>query len=146
MVRNTFLRLDYHLNGSNQFSFRWTREAIITERDSIEADLATLEAARHENDAGDQVFSASWTAVLNNPTTNELKFGHVRESLLQGPSSLFDKNWKFIGFAGVDPFNVGSQNTHPDYIAGSRNTTHAGPDSRFQHRRQLHVDQVGMGR
>jgi len=119
---NTFLRLDYHLNGNNQFSFRWTREAIITERDSIEADLATLEAARHENDAGDQVFSASWTSVLNNHATNELKFGHVRESLLQGPSSLFDKNWKFIGFAGVDPFDVGSQNTHPDYIAGSRNT------------------------
>ena len=24
---NTFLRFDYHLNGSNQLSFRWTREA-----------------------------------------------------------------------------------------------------------------------
>ncbi len=119
---NTFLRLDYHLNGNNQLSFRWTREAIITERDSIETDLAIPDAARHENDAGDQVFSGSWTSVLNNRTTNELKFGHVRESLLQGPSSLFDSDWKFIGFAGVDPFNVGSQNTHPDYIAGPRNT------------------------
>jgi hypothetical protein len=119
---NTFVRFDFHLNGNNQLSFRWTREAIITERDSIENDLAILDAARHENDAGDQVFSGSWTSVLNNRTTNELKFGHVRESLLQGPSSLFDKNWKFIGFAGVDPFDVGSQNTHPDYIAGPRNT------------------------
>src|SRR5262249_29103840 len=27
---NTFLRLDYHINGNNQLSFRWTREAIIT--------------------------------------------------------------------------------------------------------------------
>ena len=119
---NTFLRLDYHLNGNNQISFRWTREAIITENDSIEDDLATLQAARHENDAGDHVYSASWTSVLNNRTTNELKFGHVRESLLQGPSSLFDSNWKFIGFAGIDPFDVGSQNTHPDFIAGNRNT------------------------
>jgi hypothetical protein len=119
---NTFLRLDYHANGNNQISFRWTREAIITERDSIENDLATLEAARHENDAGDHVYSASWTSVLNNRMTNELKFGHVRESLLQGPSNLFDSDWKFIGFAGIDPFDVGSQNTHPDYIAGSRNT------------------------
>jgi carboxypeptidase family protein/TonB-dependent receptor-like protein len=119
---NTFMRFDYHLNANNQFSFRWTREAIITERDSIEDDLAILDAARHENDAGDHVYSFSWASVLNNRTTNEFKIGHVRESLLQGPSQLFDSNWKFIGFAGVDPFTVGSQNSHPDYIAGSRTT------------------------
>jgi hypothetical protein len=119
---NTFMRFDYHLNSNNQFSFRWTREAIITERDSIEDDLAILDAARHENDAGDHVYSFSWAAVLNNRTTNEFKVGHVRESLLQGPSNLFDADWKFIGFAGVDPFDVGSQNSHPDYIAGPRAT------------------------
>ena len=119
---NTFARFDYHMNDNNQISFRWTREAIITERDSIEDDLAILDAARHENDSGDQVFSGSWTSVVNNHTTNELKVGHVRENLLQGPSSLFDDNWSFIGFAGVDPFNVGAQNNHPDFIAGPRNT------------------------
>ena len=59
--------------------------------------------------------------MLNNRTTNELKFGHVRESLLQGPGILFDDNWNFIGFHGLEPFDVGSQNTHPDYIAGPRN-------------------------
>ena len=60
--------------------------------------------------------------MLNNRMTNEFKFGHVRESLLQGPAALFDDDWKFIGFHGVEPFDVGSQNTHPDYIAGPRNT------------------------
>ena len=119
---NTFARFDYHANSSNQISFRWTREAVITERDSIEDDLAVLDAARHENDSGDQVFSGSWTSILNNRMTNEFKVGHVRENLLQGPSNLFDADWNFIGFAGVDPFDVGSQNTHPDYIAGPRNT------------------------
>jgi len=118
---NTFLRLDYHLSGNNQLSFRWTREAILTERDTIEDDKAILDAARYENDAGDQVFSGSLASVLNNKTTNEIKVGHVRESLLQGPRPLFDTNWKFIGFHGVDPFDVGSQNTHTDYIAGPRN-------------------------
>ena len=118
---NTFLRLDYHLSGNNQFSFRWTREAILTERDTIEDDKAILDAARYENDAGDQVFSGSLASVLNNKTTNEIKIGHVRESLLQGPRPLFDSNWKFIGFHGLDPFDVGSQNTHTDYIAGPRN-------------------------
>jgi outer membrane receptor protein involved in Fe transport len=68
------------------------------------------------------VFSGSFASVLNNRTTNEFKVGHVRESLLQGPRQLFDDDWKFIGFHGVDPFDVGSQNTHPDYIAASRNT------------------------
>jgi len=110
------------VNGNNQISFRWTREAIITERDSIEGDLAVIEAARHENDSGDQVFSASWTSVVNNRMTNELKFGHVRENLLQGPGQLFDDNWNFIGFAGIDPFDVGSRNSHPDYNAGVWNS------------------------
>jgi hypothetical protein len=119
---NTFLRLDYHLSSTNQMSFRWTREKILTERDTLEDDKAILDAARYENDAGDQVFSFSLASVLNNKTTNEIKVGHVRESLLQGPRQLFDDNWKFIGFHGVDPFSVGSQNTHPDYIAASRNT------------------------
>lgn len=119
---NTFARLDYHLNGNNQLSFRWTREAVITERDSIEGDLAILSAARHENDSGDQVFSGSWTSVLNNRATNELKFGHVRENLLQGPGQLFDDNWGFIGFAGKDPFDVGQRNNHPGYVAGVWNS------------------------
>jgi hypothetical protein len=119
---NTFLRLDYHLSSNNQFSFRWTREKIVTQRDTIEDDKAILDAARYENDAGDQVFSGSLASVLNNKTTNELKIGHVRESLLQGPRPLFGSNWAFIGFHGLEPFDVGSQNTHPDYIAGPRNT------------------------
>ena len=119
---NTFLRLDYHLNNNNQVSFRWTREAIVTQNDSIEDDKAILDAARHENDAGDYVYSLSWAAVLNSRMTNELKVGRVMESLLQGPSNLFDPDWNFIGFGEVDPFSVGSQNTHPDYIAGPRNT------------------------
>jgi hypothetical protein len=119
---NTFLRFDLHMNANNQVSFRWTREAIVTQRDTLEDDKAILDAARYENDAGDQVFSFSLASVLSNSMTNEVKLGHVRESLLQGGRLLFDDNWGFIGFHGLEPFDVGSQNTHPDYIAGNRNT------------------------
>jgi hypothetical protein len=129
---NSFMRFDYQVNGNNALSFRWTRERILTVNDSIEDDLAILDAARHENDSGDQVISFSWTTVLNNRTTNEVKVGHVRENLLQGPKSLFDQtdstsaffdgSWKFIGFHGLEPFDVGPQNSHPDYLAGNRNT------------------------
>jgi opacity protein-like surface antigen len=119
---NTFVRLDYALNGNNQLSFRWTREAILTKNDSIEDDGGILDNAAFENDAGDHVYSLSWTSVLNNRTTNEVKVGHVRESLLQGPRLLFDDNWKFIGFHGIDPLDVGSMNEHPDYAAGPNTT------------------------
>jgi hypothetical protein len=129
---NSFMRFDYQLNGSSSVSFRWTRERILTVNDSIENDLAILDAARHENDSGDQVVSFSWASVLNNRTTNEVKVGHVRENLLQGPqvlfektdstSAFFDQSWNFIGFHGLEPFDLGPQNTHPDYLAGNRNT------------------------
>ena len=89
------------------------------------------------------MFSFSLASVLNNRTTNEVKVGHVRESLLQGPSNLFDSNWKFIGFAGIDPFDVGSQNTHPDYIAGTAQHLRPGPDSRHHLRRHADVDRAG---
>ena len=128
---NHFLRFDYHVNGNNQVSFRWTRERILTVRDSIENNKSIPDNATNENDAGDMVYSFSWTSVLNNRTTNEVKVGHVRESLLQGSKLLFDKtdsesaffdrSWKFVGFHGLEPFDVGSQNTHPDYVAGPRN-------------------------
>jgi hypothetical protein len=119
---NTFTRFDYHLNASNQLSVRWTREKVLTKNDSIEDDRAIPDAARFENDAGDHVLSLSWTSVLNNRTTNELKFGHVRESLLQGPRAVFDDSWNFIGFRSLEPFDIGSANVHPDYLAGPRNT------------------------
>ena len=129
---NSFMRFDHQVNGNNSLSFRWTRERILTVNDSIENDLAILDAARHENDSGDQVISFSWASVLNNRTTNEVKVGHVRENLLQGPralfgdtdstSAFFDHSWKFIGFHGLEPFDVGPQNSHPDYLAGNRNT------------------------
>jgi hypothetical protein len=118
---NTFLRLDHVLSGGNQLGFRWTREAILTVNDSIETDQSIPDNARHENDAGDHVFSVSWTSILNNRTTNEMKVGHVRESLLQGSHLLFDDNWRFIGFRGIEPFDVGAMNVHPDYTAGPRN-------------------------
>ena len=75
--------------------------------DSIENNKSIPDNATHENDAGDHVYSFSWTSILNNRTTNEARFGHVRESLLQGSQKLFDSDWNFIGFHGVDPFDVG---------------------------------------
>lgn len=118
---NSYARLDYQMNASNRLKFSWLREAILTQNDSIEDDIAIADASRHENDAGDVVLNFTLTSVLNNRLINEVRVGRVQESLLQGPRALFDDNWKFIGFRG-EPFAVGSQNSHPDYLAGNRNT------------------------
>ena len=118
---NTFVRGDYQMTANNHLSFRWVREAVLTENDEIEGNNSTLDNATFENDSGDQVFSFAATSVLGNRATNEFKVGHVRENLLQGPRIFFDDNWNFIGLNGREQFDLGSMNAHPDYNAGTRN-------------------------
>lgn len=119
---NSYVRLDYQAATNHRLRFSWLREAILTQHDELEGDLAVLDAARFENDAGDVVLNFTVTSVLSNRATNEIRVGRVQESLLQGPRVIFDDNWKFIGFGQLDPLTLGPQNSHPDYIAGNRNT------------------------
>jgi Carboxypeptidase regulatory-like domain/TonB-dependent Receptor Plug Domain len=118
---NTFMRGDYQVSGNNHLSFRWLREAVLTENDELEGNNSTPENATFENDSGDQVYSFAWTSVMGSRATNEFRVGHVRENLLQGPRIFFDDNWNFIGLNGRDQFDLGSMNAHPDYNAGNRN-------------------------
>jgi hypothetical protein len=118
---NTFLRGDYQISTNNHLSFRWVREAVLTENDEIEGNNSTPDNATFENDSGDQVFSFAATTVLSNRATNELRIGHVRENLLQGPKIFFDESWNFIGLNGREQFDLGSMNAHPSYNAGNRN-------------------------
>jgi hypothetical protein len=118
---NSFVRGDIQVNNSNHLSVRWVREAVLTNNDELEGNGSTLSNATFENDAGDHVFSVAWASVLGSHATNEIKVGHVRESLLQGPRVFFDDDWKFIGLNGREQFDIGPQNTHPDYNAGTRN-------------------------
>jgi hypothetical protein len=119
---NTFVRGDYQLTGNHHLSVRWVREAVLTERDSVQDDLATPDNWRHENDSGDQVMSVAWTSVFGGHATNEFRVGHVRENLLQGPRIFFDDDWNFIGLNGREQFDIGPQNSHPDFTAGTRTT------------------------
>jgi hypothetical protein len=118
---NTFVRGDYQATGNQHLSFRWIREAVLTENDELEGNNSTPENATFENDSGDQVFSFAWTGVFGTRATNEFRVGHVRENLLQGPRIFFDDNWNFIGLNGREQFDLGSQNAHPSYNAGNRN-------------------------
>ena len=118
---NTYARFDYHINGNNSLKFSHLRERILTVRDTIEGNHSILDNATNENDAGDIVYSMSWTSVLNSRSTNEMRAGYVEEQLNQAPTKLFDSKWNLLGFQSTDPFDVGSMNVHPDYTAGPRN-------------------------
>lgn len=108
------------MTPNHSLSFRWLREAAITVGENLEANLSTLDNALIENDSGDQIFNLGWTSVLGNRGVNDFKVTHVRENLLQGPRSFFDNNFKFIELGGRDQFEIGSQNSHPDFTAGPR--------------------------
>ena len=122
---NTFIRTDYQLTPTNHLSFRWVREAAITDCEDLQ-DQALLENCEIENDSGDQVYSFSWTSVLGNRATNELKLSGVRENLLQGGLFAFGggcaappcDDYTFTGLNGRDQFDIGSMNEHEDYVAG----------------------------
>jgi carboxypeptidase family protein/TonB-dependent receptor-like protein len=121
-VFNSFARGDVQLSGNQNISVRWLRAHELTEKDTLIESLQVPSNWRHENDAGDQVFSVAFTSIFGSHATNELRVGHTRESLLQGSPTLFDDNWKFIGLNGRDQYDLGSQNTHPDFTAGPNTT------------------------
>jgi outer membrane receptor protein involved in Fe transport len=154
-VLNTFLRGDVQLSNNHNFSVRWSRGHELTEKDTLIGSEQMPSNWRHENDAGDQVVSAALTSVLGNNATNELKYGHVREELLQAARDLFDDDWNFIGLAGRDQFSRESQNTHPDFVVGPATTQGKDPlrahsfDDSFTYLRQGwggdHTFKIGGG-
>jgi hypothetical protein len=115
---NTFLRGDVQLTANNHLSGRWINEAAITLGEDWEDELSTLDHLDIENDAADRAINFSWTSVIGGSATNEMKFGHVREDLLQGNLQYFDEDYNFIELNGRDQFDIGSDNLHPDFGAG----------------------------
>lgn len=115
---NTFLRGDYQMTPNNNLSVRWIKEAAVTLGEDWEDELSTLDHVDIENDAGDQAANTSWTTIIGDRATNELKIGHVREDLLHGNRKYFDEDFTFIELDGRDQFDIGSDNVHPDFGAG----------------------------
>ena len=70
----------------------------------------------------------------------------MRESLLQGPSALFDDNWNFIGFTRHRSVRCRFAEHASRLHRRAAQHLRAGPDSRHHVRRHADVDQVGLGR
>jgi hypothetical protein len=119
---NTFLRTDYQVSRSHNLSFKWVRQATLEIGDAWEETRSTHDNIEYEDDAGDQMASLAWMWVIGSRATNEFKVGHVRQSNLSGGRPYFDDGMNFIGLAGRDQFDIGSNNQHPDFAAGPRPT------------------------
>jgi hypothetical protein len=87
------------------------------------------------------MFNISWTTLLSNRATNELKFSHVGEDRVDGnlaymsvdPANFKTSGWindlEYVGLNGRDQFDIGSLNTHADFDTGLA-AAHGGADSR----------------
>ncbi len=119
---NTFIRGDYQAGRNHNISFRWSRQATTNAGENWELNRSTRDNVQIENDAGDHMFNGSWTMVIGNRATNELKAGHIRESVLDGNVAYMDADYNFIELNGRDQFDIGADNRHPDFASGPRAT------------------------
>lgn len=115
---NYFGRGDVQLNDSNTLSARWVLETAPTKGEGFNTNTETTDAQGWESD-WDQLFSLSYTSILNDRATNVLRLGRIGEQLGTGAQAFFDDDEvKFVGFNGRDPFTLGQRNEHPSYITG----------------------------
>ena len=87
------------------------------------------------------MFNISWTMLLGNRATNELRFSHVGEDRVDAnlaymparPGAVEHSGWiddlKFVGLNGRDQFDIGSLNAYADFATGLA-AAHGGADSR----------------
>ncbi len=124
---NQFVKVDYAV-GNHSIGGRWARETKTTVGEDWEC-CSTQDNIIYERDAGDQAVTLNWTAIIGQRATNELRFSLVREDAFTGPPLYFDDDFNFIGPAGRDKFDIGSQNEHADFTAGPA-AEHGGSNSR----------------
>lgn len=128
---NIFQRVDYQLNGSHSFNFRALFDPNAVDGQDHEDDKRTLSAMRIERapKPGEVFLSGQWLAVFGSRMVNEMRVSYLTEQLHVGDQRLFDtgggKIWEPVGrggeltgLGGMDQFDFGSAQLHPDYQAG----------------------------
>ncbi len=115
---NYFGRGDLQINDKNFVSVRWVLETAKSQGEGFNANTQTTDAQQWEDD-WDQLFSASYTAVLSDRASNVIRVGRIGEELATGAQAFFSDDIEFIGFDGRDPFSIGQSNVHPSYTTGT---------------------------
>ena len=115
---NYFGRGDLQINEKNFVSVRWVLETAKSQGEGFNTNTQTTDAQEWESD-WDQLFSATYTAVLSDRASNVIRVGRIGEELATGAQAFFSDDVEFIGFDGRDPFSIGQRNVHPSYITGT---------------------------
>ncbi len=128
LVNNYFARGDVQINDKNFFSARAILEVAPTKGENFNTNTAAPDARSWESD-WDALAGATLTSVITDRASNVVRVGRVGEQLGTGVQSNFStipSEWQLLGqagnswtgFNGRDPFSIGPQNVHPDYITG----------------------------
>jgi hypothetical protein len=128
---NIFQRVDYQMNGSHTFNFRALFDPNDVDGQDHEDEKRTFSAMRIERapKPGEVFLSGQWLAVFGSRMVNEMRVSYLTEQLHIGDQRLFDtgggKIWEpegdggvLTGLGGVDQFDFGSAQLHPDFQAG----------------------------
>ena len=118
-THNTFLRADFQVTPNHNLSWKFVNEAGWEIGDGWQDDRSLPDNIQRERNGGDRVTHVSWTWVIGNRATNEMKFGQISQDTKNGPESLFDEDTNFIELDGRSQFDIPPMNQHPDYRAGS---------------------------
>ena len=125
---NYFGRFDYQINPSNNISIRAVFDPNRVDGQSHVDQKRTIQAMRIERvpSPGETFINGQWLRVMGNRMVNEFRMHRVNENLQVGDRRMFDaagsntifKDNQFLGLKGIDQFDFGAGQTHPDYVTG----------------------------
>src|SRR5207253_58536 len=125
---NYFGRFDYQMNPSNNISIRAVFDPNRVDGQSHVDQKRTIQAMRIERvpSPGETFINGQWLRVMGNRMVNEFRMHRVNENLQVGDRRMFDaagsntifKDNQFLGLKGIDQFDFGAGQTHPDYVTG----------------------------
>lgn len=112
-------RVDVQINQSNFVNGRLLWEGAPALGEGFPQNDQVPDAKGLEAD-WDVIFGGTWTSILGDSGTNELRIGHIREDLRTGNQTWFETEGglEFIGLAGRNQFEIGQSQAHPSYTAG----------------------------
>lgn len=135
-----FARADYNATAAHSFGFRFVHEQAPAIGEDYEC-CVTLDNRVTELDSNDRMYNGSWTWVIGNRATNEMRASTAGQFRFNGnlaysnvaPEDYFRTGWiddlDRVGLNGRDQFDIGSANEYEDFTTGLA-AEHGGADSR----------------
>lgn len=115
---NYFGRGDLQINQKNFFSVRWVLETAQSQGEGFNANTQTTDAQQWEND-WDQLFSATYTAVLSDRASNVIRVGPHRRGTRHRRAGVLRRRHQVHRVRRPRPVLDRPVNVHPSYTTGT---------------------------